>query len=165
MSNYWKKRKGLKYYRIAHRMVECYAESHHSLIDVGSAQTEYILWYTDFQFKLQLDLRPLPNLQGINSWQMNFMEFPHKGFSVALCLQVLEHVEDPEAFAQKLFTIADLVVISVPWEWPAHVDASHKHDPVDEAKLMSWTHREPLEMELGKARLRHRMVAAYQGGV
>lgn len=60
------------------------------------------------------------------------------------CLQVLEHVKQPEPFAAALFAAARrAVIISVPWEWPAGYCASHVQDPVVDTKLYGWTHRRP----------------------
>lgn len=78
---------------------------------------------------------------------------------MALCLQVLEHVPDPAAFAQKLFALADVVVISVPYKWPKGMTKGHTHDPVDELKLRKWTGREPVESRIVDRP--ERMVVAY----
>ena len=66
-----------------------------------------------------------------------------KRYDLAICLQVLEHVPQVEAFARKLFDISSSVLISVPYKWPKGNVKGHIHDPVDEAKLRSWTQRKP----------------------
>ena len=64
------------------------------------------------------------------------------------CRQMLEHVADPATFAQKLFSLADVVVISVPYKWPKGMTKGHTHDPVDEVILREWTGREPVESRI-----------------
>jgi hypothetical protein len=55
-----------------------------------------------------------------------------------MCLQVLEHVEDVEVFAKKLLSLANHVVISVPYMWPAESCDHHCNDPVSDDKLEAW---------------------------
>jgi hypothetical protein len=63
---------------------------------------------------------------------------------VCLCLQVLEHIPDAAAFAQRLLARARWhVIISVPYKWAASRSPNHIHDPVDEAKLATWFGRSP----------------------
>jgi hypothetical protein len=54
---------------------------------------------------------------------------------------VLEHVQDPHAFAQKLFTTAGSVIISVPYLWPEKSTRGHIHDMIDEKTLEQWAGR------------------------
>ncbi len=86
---------------------------------------------------------------------------PETYFDLVLCLQVLEHLDNPDAFAQKLLNAGRTVIISVPYRWPQGYCKTHKQDPVDEAKLERWTQRKPVETQIvtnGKERL----IAVYQ---
>jgi hypothetical protein len=72
----------------------------------------------------------------------NFLNYvPRRQYSLALCLQVLEHVQDPHAFAQKLFATAGSVIISVPYLWPEKSTRGHIHDMIDEKTLEQWAGR------------------------
>jgi hypothetical protein len=92
------------------------------------------------------------------------MEYtPTNHFDLVLCLQVLEHVEDPAAFASKLFRTGRIVIVSVPYKWAPDRAPGHRHDPVDEEKLRQWTGREPVATRVvadGAARL----IAVYESG-
>lgn len=74
----------------------------------------------------------------------NFFTFsPGRAYDFVTCLQVLEHIGPARKFARKLFTLADRVLISVPYQWPAGLEKSHCQDPVDFRKLRRWTGRDP----------------------
>lgn len=80
---------------------------------------------------------------------------------------MLEHIPDAERFARKLFAIADRVLITVPYEWPANLVTWHVHDPVDFEKLHLWTQRVPLHRAVieephDTGLLRKRMLAYYR---
>ena len=79
-----------------------------------------------------------------------------------LCLQVLEHLEDPETFARKLFESGRSVIVSVPYRWPAGLRPGHVQDPVDEAKLIGWTGRTPVETCVVRNG-RDRLIAVFHG--
>ena len=64
--------------------------------------------------------------------------FPARGLPSLPCLQVLEHIPDPTAFARKLFECGQVVIVSVPYRWEAGACSEHIHDPVDERKLREW---------------------------
>ena len=78
---------------------------------------------------------------------------------------MLEHVPDPARFAAKLLDLADVLVVSVPYRWPASAAEDHLHDPVDYAKLSVWMGRpanyhivvrEPFRTKVGD-----RLIAVY----
>ena len=57
-------------------------------------------------------------------------------------MQVLEHVEHPKQFAQKLFDIAQKIIITVPYKWPiGSCKPWHIHDMIDEETMFQWTGR------------------------
>jgi hypothetical protein len=83
-------------------------------------------------------------LPGVQWFSARFEDWPVDGaYDVVLCLQVLEHVADPAAFASKLLACAPVVVLSVPYRWRAGRCPDHVHDPIDHAKLANWLGREP----------------------
>jgi hypothetical protein len=74
----------------------------------------------------------------------DFLTFkPKQRFDICLCLQVLEHIPDARAFAQKLLASSPRVLISVPYLWAADSHVQHVHDPIDEAKVVAWFGQSP----------------------
>jgi hypothetical protein len=74
----------------------------------------------------------------------DFLTFkPKQRFDICLCLQVLEHIPDARAFAQKLLASSPRVLISVPYLWAADSNVQHVHDPIDEAKVVAWFGQSP----------------------
>lgn len=131
------------YYKYIDRLVSSFAAEARSIIDVGSANAAYLEAFDWISERHTLDKRKAYSSEKVRGITADFFEFqpPHR-YDFATCLQVLEHVEDAASFVDKLFSIADNVLISVPYKWnpPAK---SHIHDPVDRKKLFSWTRRKP----------------------
>lgn len=142
--DYWKKRQTLIYYQYVSLIVRAVAGNATSAIDVGSSNTSIIESFDWIPEKYALDKRNPYSSDKVVGIKHDFFKFqPPKKYDLALCLQVLEHVPDAAVFAQKLFAIADAVLISVPFQWPKGGCKFHIHDPVDSAKLRSWTNRKP----------------------
>ena len=142
--DYWQKRQTLIYYQYVSLIVRAVAGNATSAIDVGSSNTSIIESFDWIPDKYALDKRNPYSSDTVVGIKQDFFQFdPPKKYDLALCLQVLEHISDVALFAQKLFTIADAVLISVPFQWPKGGCKFHIHDPVDAAKLQSWTNRKP----------------------
>lgn len=139
--SYWQKRRHLVYYRKVVRLAKNYAPQAKSILDVGSFHTPYLRRFGWIREKVSLDVKP-GNLKGIRVVQTDFLQWkPDKKYDVVLCLQVLEHLENPSRFAQKLLRCGRLVIISVPYRWTSNTYYRHIHDPIDEAKLQNWLGR------------------------
>jgi hypothetical protein len=159
---YWEKRRHFNYYREVIRLASTYEPSGQYVIDVGAHDTEVLLHLAWFEHRVVLDLRHPPRRKGIESIVMDFMDYrPTTYFDLVLCLQVLEHVKNPDTFAQKLLKTGRTVIISVPYKWPRGLEKSHKQDPVDEAKLERWTQQTPVETRVINDE-RDRLIAVYQ---
>jgi hypothetical protein len=159
--SHWKMRRHLKYYGEVVRLAREYVPEGHALIDVGAGETAVVQMIEGFQRRVMLDTHPISRKRGVEIIMMDFMQYePDTPFDLVLCLQVLEHIEDPAPFARKLFDIGRTVIISVPYRWPEDAWAWHLHDPVDEAKLERWTGRQPTEICI-VADERERMIAVY----
>lgn len=142
--NYGPSRKGAAYHFYTAAYVAAFGRNAKSIIDVGAHKSDMVEWFTWIPKKCTLDLTEPYSSEHVEAIQTDFSLYEtEQKFDLALCLQVLEHIEDAEAFAQKLFSIARDVIISVPYKWPHGHTGSHVHDPVDEAKVESWTHRKP----------------------
>lgn len=159
--SYWKKRRHLKYYREVVRLAREYVPEGHALIDVGAGETDVVRALQGFQRRVVLDVHPIRPKRGVEIATTDFMQYePDTRFDLVLCLQVLEHLEEPAPFARKLFEIGRTVIISVPYQWPEGAWPWHVQDPVDEAKLERWTGRQPTELRI-VADERERLIAVY----
>jgi len=141
---YWEKRKHLVYYNVIRILVGKLSQDASSLLDVGSGNCPYLEWFDHVDERISLDaVRPY-SAPGITSVKQDFLQWsPQDKVDVATCLQVMEHVPAVEEFARKLLDVANVLVISVPYKWPAGRTPGHVHDPVDEAKLHQWFGRKP----------------------
>jgi len=167
-SRYQQKRKGLFYYAYVDYLVRRLAAEATSIIDVGSHDVGLLEQFGWIERRTSLDLRrpyASPTVDGVKA---DFLAYePAARFDFAICLQVLEHIPDAQAFAQKLLRTAHNVLVSVPYRWPAHSNPHHCHDPVAEAKLALWFGRAPsydviVEEPLRDRRKARRLIAYYQ---
>jgi hypothetical protein len=143
-TGYWKRRRDLMYYRYVFALAERLAAPARSLIDVGSNTTslaEELDWIPE---RVALDISNPYASEAVRGVRADFLAFePEARFDFALCLQVLEHIPDATAFARKLQEVAERVLVSVPYQWPAGACDRHCQDPVDETKLAGWFGRAP----------------------
>lgn len=157
ISDYWERRRHLVYYQEVLRLAKKYVPRGSNALDVGAAGTDLLSELDWFHRRVALDLVYPPRRRGIERVMINFMEYrPDVKFDLVLCLQTLEHIEDPTPFARKLLKTGETVIVSVPYKWPRGLQETHVQDPVDEAKLLAWTGRQPAETRVmlnGKERL------------
>ena len=125
----------MKYYRATLELARKRAPGAKSLIDIGNKGCEYVYEYDWIPEKTVLDMAgDISNLNGtVTKIQEDFYTWtPPKKYNLVTCLQVLEHVDDPPAFVEKLVSITDgYLLISVPYMWPAGQCESHLYDPMD----------------------------------
>jgi hypothetical protein len=141
---YWLERQRFLYIQVTKEIARRIAGNANSIMDVGSNGTPILDWFPEVPLRVSVDLRKPYVADGIESVKEDFLTWePSQRFDVGLCLQVLEHVADAEAFAQHLLRLCEVVIISVPYRWPEEASSYHVHDPVDEEKLKTWFHREP----------------------
>jgi hypothetical protein len=168
MSDYWRPRANLNYYNVARSMVYRHCQGG-TLLDVGGAVglgCKYLSEYHGFD-KTSVELsggtHTLPDVRVI---QADFLKWsqvvaPVASYDAVICLQVLEHLEDPRSFAAQLFLLArKVVVISVPYQWLPGECPGHVQDPVDRVKLQSWTRRTCFDAQI----VDRRLVACYPMG-
>lgn len=147
----WNFRARQRYYRRVLRWARRFASGAGSVLDVGSNNSRYIEQLDWIGYRERLDLLELDPVPGVVDTQLDFMTFnSERVYDLVLCLQVIEHVEDPSAFCRKLLEISRVAMISVPYQWPAEAKADHLHDPVDDRKLRNWTGRNPIRREVVK---------------
>jgi hypothetical protein len=144
---YWEGRKDSVYLKAAKDICAKYLTEGGSVLDVGSNRTPTLEWHREKSVRLvSVDLRNPYRAPGVESIAGNFFDFDDaKPFGLVTCFQVLEHVPDAHAFAQKLLATGKTVVASVPYKWPKGTCKWHIHDPVDEIKMMGWFGQAPIE--------------------
>lgn len=169
MNNYWETRKECNYYK---KVIEIINEetilrsnigsSVASIIDIGCANTE-ILKNFNIKDKACLDFNKLPETVGVRTIKCDFYKWvPDKKYDIVMCLQVLEHLDRPKEFANKLFELSNgKVIISVPYKWKKGFCIHHVQDPVDETKLFEWTQRVPSESYIIEDNSVKRIICVY----
>lgn len=163
-SEYWAHRQEMNYYLEVRRLASEHAAAATSVLEVGPRNTAFLRrleWIAD---KTAIDIAFLPAIPGVHGIKGDFFTFdPGRRFDLVLCLQVLEHLDDPAAFACKLLASGACVIASVPYRWPAGMCVYHKQDPVDEAKLAQWFGRAPLDSIRVADEGRERLICVYSG--
>jgi hypothetical protein len=160
--SYWEARRHFRYYEEVVRLARLHVPSGGRLIDVGADDTDVLQRLDWFEERVALDRHYYPPRPGIETITMDFMDYqPSSEFDLVVCLQVVEHVTEPAAFARKLLESGRTTIISVPYRWADARLKAHLHDPVDEAKLESWTGRKPISSCV-VADPRERLIAVYQ---
>lgn len=142
--DYWEGRKNYLYYQVVRVLATGISKDATAILDVGSSGCPYLEWFPDVPHRTSLDLRKPYEAEGIKSITSNYLKWEvDRHYDLVLCLQVLEHVPDAASFAKKLLASGRIVVASVPYKWKDGSVSSHVHDPVDEAKMLSWFGRQP----------------------
>ncbi len=143
-ASYWDRRRDLIYYKYIRSMMGRLSADSQSLIDVGSYNTSLSEEFDWIPERFALDIREPYSSAKVQGISADFLTFePGRRYDFATCFQVLEHIDDAGAFAKKLLSVADRVLVSVPYLWPEGQHPQHVQDPVDEAKLASWFGRAP----------------------
>lgn len=141
---YWKKRSDMLYYQCFRYMIGCIGPKARSMIDVGSGNSGYLEWFDWIPERISVDIQTpysSPTVRGIEG---DIFTVPLDApYDICSCMQVLEHVPEPEPFARRLLELGRLVLVSVPYKWPAGKTRGHVNDPVDLAKVTSWFGRAP----------------------
>ena len=156
---YWSDRSELEYYAEVQRMVGARLPDGGTLLDVGggvSFGAKYLEQLPLFErTSVELPSDRIARLDDVELIEQDFREWEsRRRFDVVLCLQVLEHIENPEPFVRKLFRFSrNLVVISVPYLWPESRCEYHLHDPVSLGMVRTWCGREPSESVVVSERL------------
>lgn len=138
--DYWANRHDAAYLRAVRGICDTIAGQAQTVLDVGSKGTPILEWRRGGARRLvSIDLREPYVAEGVESIAQDFLAYPiAEPFDLVTCLQVLEHVPDAAAFARKLLASGRIVVVSVPYKWPAGACRYHIHDPVDETTMRSW---------------------------
>jgi SAM-dependent methyltransferase len=157
------RRRRLRYYEETVRLARVHAAAGGSVLDVGAHDSDVLQRLVWFDRRVGLDLEHVPPQRGVEIVLGDFLDYrPEELFDLVVCLEVLEHLDDPSRFAAKLLATGRTVIVSVPYRWPAGTWPTHKQDPVDEAKLESWMGRPPVESRIVSDG-RERLIAVFRG--
>lgn len=136
-ADYWRARSHMEYYAEVRRRIESLSPGG-SILDVGGYDTPVVTW-GKFRRRYTVDAVLDPKFPGVVSTVGDFMDWPApERIDVVVCLQVIEHIADAKAFGAKLLRTGKNVILSAPYCWPANVEPSHVHDPIDIHKLASF---------------------------
>jgi hypothetical protein len=143
-SAYWATRADAIYLQYVYYIARVVGRDAVSIADVGSNGCPYLEWYDWIPQKTSFDLRNPYRSATVKGIKGDFLAAEiSKAFDLCLCLQVLEHIPDVEAFARKLLDTSKHLVVSVPYKWKQGKPNGHIHDPIDKIKLWSWFGRAP----------------------
>lgn len=163
--NYWQRRRKMRYYAEVLRLARKYAPTAESVLDVGPNGTPLVCELDWIASKTVIDLASQP-IPGATCLHGDFLQYwPERPFDLVLCLQVLEHIGPAGEFAQRLLAAGRLVIVSVPYRWPAGSCVHHVQDPVDEDKLRGWMQQPLLEHRIIRDGARDRLIAVLAGKV
>jgi len=150
-------REHLRYYKELYTLIKEISYENpliESLLDVGSGEPPFIrhiYWigdktviapyfetYTSASNKSEIERWKEWNITAIKS---DFLvDKVQVEADLVLCSQVLEHVDEPQNFFEKLYTSArHFLVISVPYLWPPSPQARHVSNQIDEKRLLGWS--------------------------
>jgi hypothetical protein len=163
---YWRNRMDLMYYGYVDYIMRTVARGASSMIDIGTANCPYLEWFDWIGDRVSFDLETPYASSRVQGIRGDFLDHRFdRRFDVCTCLQVLEHIPDVERFARKLLTMADTLVLSVPYLWNAGAAEDHLHDPIDLEKLTLWMGREPnyhlVVQEPFRGKVGQRLIAIY----
>lgn len=159
--SYYQSRKEYNYYKKIVTIVQHLEFD--SIIDVGANRSPVLEHIQAEKEKVLLDLTTVSAIEGIRNIQADFFTWtPDKEYDVVLCLQVLEHLDDPFTFAQKLLSITKkTLIVSVPYRWKQGYCKYHVQDPIDFYKVKLWMKRDPSQSFIIKDEFLFRLICVY----
>lgn len=162
--DYWDDRKKCNYYKQTIRLAARFGWNAENVIEVGGGRTKMLEYLTWIPEKIALDLERKPQIAGALNIHADFMKYkPKKFHDLVICLQVLEHLPEPEVFLEKLFHTGKTIIISLPYKWPKGFCVHHIQDPIDEEKLLGWAKKDWLHFETAEDESVKRLITVFEG--
>lgn len=142
---YWRARSDMMYYRCLDYIVRSVGQDARRMLDVGTGNCPYLEWFDWIETRVSVDIRVPYSSENVTGIQGDILTLDlGKPYDLVSCFQVLEHVPDATRFARRLLELGKLLIVSVPYNWPAKPRTpGHVHDPVSDAKLDEWMGRPP----------------------
>lgn len=174
-SDYYNKRKKSHYYTVAESHAKMLTEDLsreplQSCLDIGSYGVPFISRFNCLhRYQLSKDYPSAETLPCVEKIQADFLTWsPNQTYTLCTCMQVLEHIPNPRIFVEKIFSICEHIVISVPYLWPPKSltgPGGHLHDLIDEDTLKNWTSKRDASLQTivtdGEGWSSKRLVVAY----
>ena len=160
---YYESRKGMNYYQTVLAVVN--SLSYRTILDVGSRRSPVLEALPPSKERVTLDRLAVHSPAGIRHVVADFTTWvPDKRYELVLCLQVLEHLEQPAEFLQKLFATGNDVIVSVPYRWKRGFCKYHVQDPVTLSKVVGWAGgRKPVAYWIVEDNKLKRLICLYRG--
>ena len=167
---YWKRRKNLLYYKkileICSKILE--GNENYSIIDFGCFNTELIFnlkcnnkFLLDKNNSYKEEQKKIIAEKNIKFLKQSIYDVKYQNeFDICLCLQTLEHLENP----QKAFEIIHkssrkYTIISLPYKW--RECKYHTHHHINQELIKKWTQIDPNESYLIKDKNLERIINIY----
>jgi SAM-dependent methyltransferase len=143
-SGYWEERKGHDLYRLMIAMSKSLFPDAKSAIDVGCYTSSLIVEMDWISHRIASDIQPHLKALWAGVDTVSFVEgnafeieFENK-FDLVISNQVIEHLEKPKEFVNKLLSLGTGLIISTTYETPAGLIEGHIQDPISMKKFRSW---------------------------
>ena len=168
---YWNKRQHFLYYKkiveICSKILE--GNENYSIIDFGCKNTE-VIFDLKCDKKFLLDIKnKYKRYQKLKIAKKNII-FIEKSiydidytnqFDICICLQTLEHLENPERAFQIIHKASKkYTIISLPYKWRSGTKG-HIHHNIDEQLIKEWTKLDPIQSYLTKDETSERIINVY----
>lgn len=171
-SGYWAGRSNDRIYLMTLLFSSIYCKERENVADVGCNSSPLVLQLPDFKKRFAFDPDPevadlWKDVDGalfINS--LLSVETPRKlvgawRFDLILCNQVIEHLEEPEAFAELLCATSKRLIISTTFETPECYVDEHVQDPISLEKFENWFPRKMLQCFISRGPNIHKILAVF----
>ena len=143
---YWKSRKEYIYLHVCKQIIKIVGSSATTIVDVGSNRTPILEFLPMVENRYSVDPQTPYENEGIISVFEDFLLFsppPAVNFQLGTCLQVMEHVSNPYDFAQRLLSVCEVVLISVPYLEPPGANPGHIHSMINLETIEKWFGKSP----------------------
>jgi tetratricopeptide (TPR) repeat protein len=146
-NNYWNKRKDGLLYQMIKSLASGYVPNGSSVLEVGCHTSSFIFELDWFKEKVVTDLPFLSEhwqgIEGVKFIPGDFYKLKFdRTFDLVLCTQVVEHLQEPKLFIQKLLSLGKTVIVSTTYEVPEGLCKYHVQDPISLEKFQEWFDRE-----------------------
>lgn len=144
LSDYWNTRANFVYLHVCKRLIDIIGRSASVVADIGSNRTPLLDFFPGNPVKYSVDPATPYSGEGVTAVREDFLHWiPPQKIEFCTCLQVLEHVPDPSAFAKKLLEVCEVSLVSVPYKEEPGANVSHINSMIDYQVISKWFGREP----------------------
>lgn len=141
---FWTQRPNYIFHTVARNIAELIASNASVVADIGSNGNPVLEWFPNVPTRISVDPARTYKAPGVKSVRSEFLDWqPTKKINVLTCFHTLEFAERPDLFAQKMLALGEVCIVSVPYKWSEKKSKRQLHDPIDEAKMLTWFGRSP----------------------